>query len=470
MSDDLADLTLEEAARRVAERSVSPVDLVEACLARIEALEPVLNCFITLTADAALASARAAERELASGAPRSPLHGIPIALKDLYETAGVRTTAGSPILAEHVPTGDAATVARLRESGAVLLGKTNLHEWAFGVTNDNPHFGPTANPWAPERISGGSSGGSAAALAARMCFGALGTDTGGSVRIPASLCGIVGLKPTFGRVSVRGVIPLSWTLDHAGPMARSVRDCTLLFAAIAGHEPEDPTSADVPFADPLPGIEAGVAGMRLGIARGPLAAADPEVADAVRAAVAVLASLGAEVVEVDLPRADELAETQRVILSTDAAAFHRDHLAERPTDIGADVLARLRGGERTTGTEYAAARRRRDLIRHELVALLDRVDALLLPTTAIVAPPREGQDAVAAAARLTALTSPFNLTGLPALSVPCGFSSDGLPVGLQIAAGPWREDVALRVGRAYERATDWGARRPPLAGLAGGRR
>ncbi|MGH2450579.1 MAG: amidase [Candidatus Limnocylindria bacterium] len=466
MSEDVADLTLEEAARRVAERSVSPVDLTRACLARIERLEPVLNCFITLTADAALSAARAAERELASGAPRGRLHGIPLALKDLYETEGIRTTAGSPILAEHVPSRDAATVKRLREGGAVLLGKLNLHEWAFGVTNDNPHHGATANPWAPERISGGSSGGSAAALAARLCFGSLGTDTGGSIRIPASLCGIVGLKPTFGRVSLRGVIPLSWTLDHAGPMARSVRDCAILFAAIAGHDPEDPGSADVQLGDPLAAIEDGVAGLRLGVARGLVAAADREVAEAVRAAVAVLASLGADVVEVDLPRADELAETQRIILSTDAATYHREHLAERASDIGADVLARLRGGERTTGTDYAAARRRRDEIRHELVALYGRIDALLAPTTAIVAPPREGQDAVAAAARLTALTSPFNLTGLPALSVPCGFSADGLPIGLQIATGPWREDLALRVGRAYECASDWDERRPPLARLA----
>lgn len=459
---ELAGLTLEEAARRVAERAVSPVELVRACLARIDALEPQLNCFITLTADKALDEARAAEAELTQG---GALHGVPLALKDLYDVAGVRTTAGSPILADNVAAADAVSVARLRSAGAVLLGKLNLHEWAFGVTNDNPHHGPTLNPWDPERIPGGSSGGSGAAVAARLCFGSLGSDTGGSIRIPASLCGVVGLKPTYGRVSLRGVVPLSWNLDHAGPMTRTVRDCAILYREIAGYDPVDPTSVDAPLVDPLPLIERGVAGLRLGLVREMVEAADGPVADAVRGAAAVLASLGADVVEVSLPRWGELRETQRVLLSTDAAAVHRAHLAERPPRIGADVLERLRGGERTTGTEYAAARRRRDEIRLAFAELFARVDALLAPSTAIVAPPRQGQDAVAAAGRLTALTSPFNLTGLPALSLPCG-AHEGLPIGLQIAAPHWREDLALAVGRAYERATDWHERVPPLARVA----
>jgi len=454
---DLAWLSLEEVVGQIRDRRTSAEEVVRASLARIERLEPRLHAFITITADRALASARATS-------PSAALAGAPIALKDLFDTAGVRTTAGSRILADRVPDADAPVVARLRPAGAVTVGKTNMHEWAFGVTNQNPHFGGTRNPWDLARIPGGSSGGSAAALAAGCCYGALGSDTGGSIRIPSSLCGVVGLKPTFGRVSLRGVIPLSWTLDHAGPMARTVRDVALLYATIAGHDALDPGSVDIAAEDPLAAIEAGARGMRIGLPRAHFfERSDDEVATLVRAAIATLEREGATVEECTFPPSDLLLETQRTILATDAAAYHAEHLRDRADDIGADVLARLRVGQDVSGAQYALARRRRDEIRREVLTLFARYDVLATPATAIVAPLAEGADALAAAARLTATTSPFNLTGLPAISVPCGYTTGGLPVGLQIAGGPWREATVLRVARAYERATSWGTRRPAMA-------
>jgi Asp-tRNA(Asn)/Glu-tRNA(Gln) amidotransferase A subunit family amidase len=355
-------------------------------------------------------------------------------------------------------------VARLRGAGAVSVGKTNTHEWAFGVTTQNPHFGGTRNPWDLSRIPGGSSGGSAAAVAAGLCYGALGSDTGGSIRIPASLCGIVGLKPTFGRVSVRGVIPLSWNLDHVGPMARTVRDVALLYATIAGHDALDPGSVDVPVEDPLARIEDGVRGLRIGVPRGHFfERSDTEVAACVRTAIGVLEREGAAVEECDFPPSQLLLDTQRTILSTDAAAFHADRVREEPEAFGSDVLARLTWVRDLPATAYAVARRHRDEIRHAVLALFARYDVLAVPATAIPAPPAEGADALAEAARLTATTSPFNLTGLPAISLPCGSTAAGLPIGLQLAGGPWREATVLRAARTYERATDWGTRRPAIA-------
>lgn len=478
---DLQWLSLEDIARAIRERRASAEETTRTCLDRIARFEPRLHAFITVTAEEAIAAARAADREVAAGRFGGPLHGVPLALKDLFDTAGVRTTAGSRILAERVPAADAEVVARLRRAGAQFVGKTNLHEWAFGVTNQNPHYGGARNPWDPSRIPGGSSGGSAIALAVGACYGALGSDTGGSIRIPASLCGVVGLKPTFGRVSLRGVIPLSWTLDHAGPMARSVRDVALLYAAIAGHDPLDPGSADVPVEDPLRQVEDGVRGMRLGVPRGHFfERTDPDVAALVRAAIGVLEREGAHVEEVPFPPSELLLDTQRTIISADAAAYHADHVQSSADEIGADVLSRLQWVRELPATAYALARRRRDEIRGEIVELLGRYDALVTPTTAIAAPLAETADlaerraeagggvpeAVAEAARLTALTSPFNLTGLPAISVPCGFTARALPVGLQIASGPWREATVLRVARSYERATAWGERRPPMAASA----
>lgn len=458
---DIALLPLQAASGLIHSRRASSVDLVRACLDRVARHDRELGAFITLTADSALDEAKRADADLANGVDRGPLHGIPIALKDLYDTAGVRTTGGSRIFGDRVPERDGAVVEKLRAAGAVFLGKLNLHEWAFGVTNQNPHFGPACNPWDITRIPGGSSGGSAVAVAAGFCFMSPGSDTGGSIRIPASLCGVAGLKPTYGRVSLRGAIALSWTLDHAGPLARTVGDLALALNAIAGHDHLDPSSADVPTEDYASGLEDGAAGVRVVIPTNHFFDdADPEVEAAVREAARVLTSLGATVTEMALPRVDLLAQTQRAILTTDAAAVHRVHLRERAADIGADVLTRLRTGQTFTGTDYAQARRDRDELRREWHAVLREHDIILSPTTVIAAPPRDGDDAVSAAQRLTANTSPFNLTGLPAISVPCGLTQAGLPIGLQLAAGPWRERLLLRAARAYEHATPWHERQP----------
>ena len=442
--------SLEDAAELVRTREVSPVELTQACLGRIAAIEPRLNAFVTVTPESALAEARTAEREIAEGAYRGPLHGIPVSLKDLFDVAGVPTTAGGGFAVEPAEE-DSAVAERLRSSGAVLLGKTLLHEFAFGVTSVNPHFGAVRNPWAPDRIAGGSSGGSAAAVATGCGFGSIGSDTGGSIRIPAALCGVVGFKPTRGRVSLRGAVPLSWTLDHAGPLARTVRDAAVLYAAISGHDPRDPASRDAPYDDVLEALDAGAGGMRIAVWEAGLAQADPAVAATVRAAIEALAAAGARVSEVVLPRAEELLATQLAIIGTDAYAFHRERFDAEPERYGADVRARIARGKATTGATYASARRTRSEIRAAFDALLGSYDALALPVTVTGAPQREGADAVATAARLTALTSPFNLTGLPAISVPCGLAA-GLPVGLQLVGPRWREARLLRVARAYEAA------------------
>jgi aspartyl-tRNA(Asn)/glutamyl-tRNA(Gln) amidotransferase subunit A len=384
-----------------------------------------------------------------------------VALKDLYDVQGDVTSAGSKIFADNVARADSAVAEKLRAAGAVLLGKTNLHEWAFGVTNQNPHFGSAKNPWDRARIPGGSSGGTAIAVATGMCFLSPGSDTGGSIRIPAALCGIAGLKPTYGRVSLRGVVPLSWSLDHAGPLARSVRDLAIGLQSLAGWDRDDPGAARVNVEDYMVRLEDGIESVRIIV---PAAYffedADPEVEQAVREAARTLATLGAVVSERALPRTAELRETQRAILSVDAATFHRERLAERAADFGADVLQRLRAGQQIGGMETAHARRAAVEIRHEWVEMLGDDSLILTPTTPIAAPAREGQDAVAAAARLTTNTSPFNLTGFPAVSVPCGFTRAGLPIGLQLAAAPWREALLLRAARAYEAATSWHERHP----------
>jgi aspartyl-tRNA(Asn)/glutamyl-tRNA(Gln) amidotransferase subunit A len=461
IATDLALLPMHEAAALLRARKASSVDLVRACIARIERLDGELVAFISKTLDRALADAARADSELATGTDRGPLHGIPVALKDLYDVKGDVTTAGSRIFAENVAREDSAVAAKLRAAGAVFVGKTNLHEWAFGVTNQNPHFGSAKNPWERTRIPGGSSGGTAIAIATGMCFLSPGSDTGGSIRIPAALCGVAGLKPTYGRISLRGVVPLSWSLDHAGPLARSVRDLAVALQVLAGRDERDPVAAAVDVDDYVTRLEDGIKGVRVIVpANYFLDDVDPEVERAVRDAARTLAGLGAVVSERSLPRTEELRETQRAILSVDAATFHRDRLAERANDFGADVLQRLRAGQQISGIETARARRNAVEIRHEWAELLGDGSLILTPTTPTAAPEREGQDAIATVARLTTNTSPFNLTGLPALSVPCGFTTAGLPIGLQLAAGPWREALLLRAARAYEAATNWHERHP----------
>lgn len=460
MDDALLDGSLEDGIAALARGAVGARELTDATLARIERRESELNAFITLTPDDARTRARSTDRQ-------TTLAGVPIGLKDLFDVAGVATTAGSKIFATNVPATDSAVAAKLFAAGAVNVGKTNLHEWAFGVTANNPHFGPTRNPWALDRIPGGSSGGNGAAILAGEIFGSIGSDTGGSIRIPAALCGIVGLKPTYGRVSLRGAIPLAWSLDHAGPMTRTVRDAAVLLQIVAGFDAADPVSIDLPVDDYLANIEDGVRDLRIGVVAGSfftrLAAEDQAVADvtaAVRAAAELFAREGAAVREVELPRTDELQATQLVVLGAEAGAYHRERIAAHRADYGDDVARRIDLGLTRTGAEYALARRTRDELRRAYATALAKWDAIILPTTPTTAPLREGNDAVAAAARLTAFTSPFNLTGLPAISIPCGFDANGLPIGLQIVARPWAEARLLRVARTYERATSWSARRP----------
>jgi aspartyl-tRNA(Asn)/glutamyl-tRNA(Gln) amidotransferase subunit A len=459
---DLTHLTIAEAADLLTRREIASVELTEAHLRRIDAHDTHLNSFITITSDHALTQARAADAELTRGVRRGPLHGIPLALKDLYDTAGIRTTAGSTFFADRVPDTDARAVTLLYQAGAVLLGKLNMHEWALGVTNINPHYGPSRNPWDPSRITGGSSGGAAAALAAGLCMGALGSDTGGSIRIPASLCGIVGLKPTFGRVSLQGVIPLSWNLDHAGPMARTVTDAALLLQTIAGYDPDDPVSVALPVDNLLATLDAGVTGWRIALATDAhFGEADPEVISAVRRAATVFEELGARVEAVDLSQGREAAQMNALMTTSDAAAFHRDRLRDHPHRFGADVLARMERGAQFTSTEYILARRFQSEWRRRLERLFEQFDLLLTPATPITAPVIEGLDSIEAARQLTRCTAPFNLAGLPALSLPCGLSAAGLPIGLQIVAAPWNEARVLRAGRAFENATQWHRQTPP---------
>lgn len=467
-TEELVGLSLTEAGRLVRAREISPVELTQAHLERIARLDGKINSFITVMDEAAMQQARQAEAELArgeriNGQPLGALHGLPIALKDLFETAGVRTTAGSKFFSDYYPEQDAVVTSKLKSAGAILIGKNNMHEIALGLTTVNPHYGACHNPWKLDRVPGGSSGGSAAALAARFCLGAIGSDTGGSIRVPAALCGVVGLKPTYGRVSLRGVIPLSWNLDHAGPMARQVLDVALLLQIIAGYDPEDPVSVDVPVDDYLLGIRRGVAGWRIILAEDDyFEHTHPEIAQAVRQAAKVLEEAGAKIETAPLQGARDAALNNGMIVVSDAAAFHAERLHDQPEGFGADVLQRLQIGAALPLVDYIRARRSQVEMRRQFARLFENCDLLLLPTTPIAAPPISGPDALELARWLTRYTAPFNLTGLPALSLPCGFTSDGLPIGLQMVARPWGEARLLQAGYAFEQATDWRFRQPEL--------
>jgi aspartyl-tRNA(Asn)/glutamyl-tRNA(Gln) amidotransferase subunit A len=416
----------------------------------------------------AMQRARQAEVELQrgetqAGGPLGSLHGLPLAIKDLYETQGTRTTAGTKHFSDYIPAEDAAVVRRLKDSGAILLGKNNLHEIALGLTTVNPHYGTCRNPWALERIVGGSSGGSAAALAARLCLGALGSDTGGSLRVPAALCGVVGLKPTRGRVSLRGAIPLSWNLDHAGPMARTVRDVAILLQVIAGYDAQDPYCEDVPVDDYASDLHQGVRGWRIALAEDDyFSRTQPEVMEAVKLAAQTFEGLGAQLEATPFPDIYQAALANGMMVVGDAAAFHESRLLENPGDFGADVLQRLRTGAALPLKDYVQARRTQTLLRRQYARFFEDYDLLLMPTTPVTAPPIEGPDAVELARLLTRFTAPFNLTGLPALSLPCGVTPEGLPIGLQIIGPHWGEAKVLRGGYAYEQATDWHNRKPAI--------
>ncbi len=464
---ELTSLTIQQAAGLIRKGEISPVELTQAHLARIQQIDPRVNAFITITPEPALQQARQAEQEIRQGNYKGSLHGIPLGLKDLFETRGIHTTAGSTFFAEYIPDTDAAVVQKLREAGAVLLGMLNMHEIALGVTNENPHYGDCCNPWDLQYITGGSSGGNAAALASGLCMGALGTDTGGSIRIPAALCGVVGLKPTYGRVSLRGVIPLSWNLDHAGPMARCVRDAAILLQVIAGYDRQDAWSANVPVEDYLAAPPENLSGWRIAWASDGYFT-DPQVVEsavleAMQRAFGVFESLGAQVEAVSFPNAREAAMANGLMTPSDAAAFHHQRLAENPQGFGVDVLKRLRTGAAYTSTEYSQARRMQTILRCQFNEFLDEYDLLITPTTPITAPLRGSADAVECARQLTRFTAPFNLTGLPALSIPCGCSGSKMPIGLQIIGKAWSERKVLWAGELYERERGFEV---PVASLA----
>jgi aspartyl-tRNA(Asn)/glutamyl-tRNA(Gln) amidotransferase subunit A len=467
MGKDLHDLSALELGTLLRKRTVSVVEIVQIMLERIRAVNPRVNAYITVMADEALSAARRCDAELAAGEDRGPLHGIPVAVKDLYDTAGVRTTCGSKILADRVPERDATSVARLRRAGAVIIGKTNLNEFACGVTTTNAHYGDTFNPWDLSRSPGGSSGGSSAAVAAGLCTLATGSDTGGSIRIPAALCGIVGLKPSFGRISCQGIMPLSWEQDHPGPMTRTVCDAALMLSAMAGWDVADPTSVRRPVPDYVRELEGGITGWRIGIDRQyTLHGISPEVRSAFEQALDTLVTLGAEVVEVQVPGLEEGISAGLVIWNAEATAVHEEWLQTRLEDYDPRVGPRLGTGFSISAIDYARAQRaRRQLIRN-LEVLFEDVDLLATPMCAIGAPPQGASQVIVdgqAFDVLTALTRysrVFNLTGLPAISIPCGFTGDGLPVGLQLVGASFEESAVLRAAYAYEQAVEWHRQRP----------
>jgi aspartyl-tRNA(Asn)/glutamyl-tRNA(Gln) amidotransferase subunit A len=463
MMPDIHWLSIAEAAELIAARKLSPVELTEALLRRLEALESRVNAFITVDGDAAIAAARTAADEITKGAAGGPLHGVPIALKDIFGVAGVRMTAGSKILAENAASQDAEATARLKAAGAVILGKLNLHEFAFGATGVNPHYGPARNPWDVERITGGSSSGSGASVAGGECAAALGTDTGGSIRIPASLCGIVGLKPTYGRVSRRGVLPLSWSLDHVGPMTRTVEDAAIILQAIAGRDAADASTSDEPLADYTQTLRGGIQGLRIGVPKQFFFEnVDAEVESAVRSAIRVLEDMGAVVTDVDVPLIAEIPGGVTAIMLPEALTYHHKWMSERPDDYGDDVRYRLELGATFLAVHYVQAQRLREMaVEAWRAEVFSKVDLIATPTTPITARPIEEGD-LQVTFNLIRFTNPLNFLGVPAISVPCGFTAEGLPVGLQLGGRWWDEATILRAAHAYEQATDWHQRRPLL--------
>lgn len=463
---DLTTFTIDNVGSLLRQGEITSLELTEAYLSRIEQLNPILNAFITVTAETALSQAHSADRRLQrykkmAERDYSPLLGIPITLKDLYETRKILTTAGSLFFKDYIPTQDAFTVEKLKRAGAVILGKTHMHEIALGVTNNNPHFGACRNPWDLDRVTGGSSGGSAAALAADLCLGSMGTDSGGSIRIPSSLCGIVGLKPTYGRVSLRGVIPLSWSTDHAGPMARTVRDVVQIFQVVDRFDPVDPYSIRKIRFNRKVNLEAGIKDWRIALATDEyFAPSDPQVIQAVQNAAAVFGRLGGHVEQVEFKGLLAAAQANLLMVTSEAAAYHHDRLLNQPEKFGEDILRRLLSGASHTSIEYILARRTQMLLRRQFEAFFSKFDLLMMPTTPVTAPLIEGPDAVEQARLLTRYTAPFNLTGLPAISLPCGFSDRGLPIGLQIIARPWAETQLLRAAYAFEEATQWHQEKP----------
>jgi aspartyl-tRNA(Asn)/glutamyl-tRNA(Gln) amidotransferase subunit A len=468
---ELATLSLKQASDLIRRRDASPVDLTTACLKRIDQYNPMLNAFITVAREQALASAQQMEAEQRNGKWRGPLHGIPIALKDNIDTAGIRTTAASGVFKDRVPTEDAEVVVRLKRAGAILLGKLNLHEFALGGTSAVTYFGPVHNPWNLDHVPGGSSGGSAAAIAADLCIGTLGTDTGGSIRIPASHCGIVGFKPTYGRVSNRGVIPMAWTLDHVGPMCKTVEDAALILSVIAGYDELDSTSVDVPVPDYSRAIRMPVSKFRVGVPRMPFFdTLHPEVAKAVETAIDVIRKLTATVKDVQIPATGNIAD----VWNPEIYAYHTPWITKTPElyqDATRNLIQAAGNGKPAA---YAQARHQVDVVRRDIKKVFANVDVLVTPTqrtpAALIVPPqpavnanRGGAPGGAGGGGGIVNTGAFDIYGLPTISVPCGFTSSGLPIGLQISGAHFAESTVIALAHAFEQATEWHKRRPKLS-------
>jgi aspartyl-tRNA(Asn)/glutamyl-tRNA(Gln) amidotransferase subunit A len=459
-------LTIENLAPLIRRKELSPIELTQFLLERISRLQPTINAYITITAETAIAQARQAEKDILKGRYRGALHGIPISIKDLFYSRGIRTTAGSRVLKRFYPKKNAVAVDRLLRAGCILLGKTNLHEFAYGPTNINPHYGPVRNPWDTSRISGGSSGGSAASVISAQAIAALGTDTGGSIRIPAAACGCVGLKPSFGRVPLDGVIPLAPSLDHIGPLSRCVTDAALIFEAIANPLPGDSAGKQV-----MGKIRQDVKSLRIGVPRQFFfSRVKSQVKQAVSAAIAEFETLGAEVLEVDLKGMERTTGIAAEVTGDEAFAYHAKWLEKRPQDYGKDVRIRLEQSKKATAVAYIQARQEMNAYGQRLAQVLDKVHLLIAPTLPMVAPGIEetevgtGSSGADIRTALLRLTRPANLSGLPAISIPCGFSSNGLPIGLQLIGRSCDEATLLTAAYAYERATEWHKRFPPDVG------
>ncbi len=458
-------LSLREVSAEIRTRRLSPVELTRMSLEQIARDEPRLNAYVCLTEERAMAAARQAEREIMGGSWRGELHGVPVAVKDLYDMAGLPTTCSSRVRADHVAAGDSACVERLERAGAVIVGKTQTHEFAYGIVTPT-----TANPWNTAHIPGGSSGGSGATVAARGCFMAMGTDTGGSIRIPAAVCGTVGLKPTYGRVSRHGIASLSWSLDHAGPLARTVGDAAATLGVLAGFDSRDPGSAEVPVDDYLGGLEIGARGLRIGVPRNYFFdQTDTDVERAVRDAIARLAADGADIVAVDIPMADRIMAVEFGLCLPEAAAYHQTMLRTRRDLYQEDVRTFLEAGEMVPAVDYIAALRLRTQMQAAWRQMFDGLDAVLAPAVPAPATRRDQQTVTwgdgtqePVSSVFIRLSAPANVIGLPSVAVPCGFSAMGLPIAFQVIGRPFQEALILRIARAYERTADWASRVPPL--------
>jgi len=465
-ADPLHFLTIAEAASLIAAHKLSPVEYVDALFSRINALDPQVNAFITQTAELARTQAHAAEKEITDGKYRGPLHGIPFGLKDIFDTAGILTSGHSKVSRNNIPTEDATTVQRLYDAGAVLMGKLATHEFASGGPSLDLPWPPARNPWNTAHFTGSSSSGSGAAVAAGFLPAALGSDTGGSIRIPAALCGIAGIKPTYGRVSRRGIIPNSYTFDHAGPLAWTVEDCAILLQAIAGHDHADPASARRQVPDYRANLNGDIRGLRVGVVRHfweEEGATDPEMAAAMNAAIDVLRQLGASVGDARMRTREAYNDTKMVIAKTEIVVIHEKELRERPQDFGADFIGRNLPGFLFTGADYVRAQRERRSMVEEMDALYERFDVLLTASST----PADRLDKLVGAGfsqkwEKPNIYTPFNVTGGPALVVCNGYTASGMPLAMQIAGRPFDEATVLQVGHAYEKATTWRGRRPLL--------